>query len=161
MLGPVEFLAFAFPGNKFKGEIEPELEKLVENKQIKIIDLVFVYKDEKGNVITTELENIDKETSAFFDKLGVDISGLISEEDILNMAVDIPLNSSAVFILFEHVWAIKFRDAVLNANGKLLMDQHIPVALIEEALKAKEKVHISEKKNEVKRDCSVNIIVFE
>lgn len=161
MLGPVEFLALTFPGNKFKGEIAPELEKLVESKMIKIIDLVFVYKDEEGNIITSELENIDADTAKFFDKLGIDVSGLISEEDILKMAISLPANSSAAFLLFEHVWAIKFRDAVLNANGKLIMDKHIPVALIEEAFKAKEKDATIEKKNRPARDCTMNIIVFD
>ena len=137
MLGPVEFFAIEFPGNKFKGEIAPELQKLVDSKLIKIIDLVFVTKDAKGNTKSIELENIDSETGKFFHKLGVDVSGLISEEDIDTMAEMLSPNSSAAFLLFEHLWAVKLRDAVLNADGRLIADERIPVAVIEKALESK------------------------
>ena len=137
MLGPVEFFAIEFPGNKFKGEIAPELQKLVDSNMIKIIDLVFVTKDAKGFMKSIELENIDSETGKFFQKLGVDVSGLISEEDIDNMAEMLTPDSSAAFLLFEHLWAVKLRDAILNADGRMIADERIPVAVIEKALESK------------------------
>ncbi len=48
-MGPVEYLVVEFPGNKFKGEIVPALEELTDNGTIRIIDLVFVRKDEDGS----------------------------------------------------------------------------------------------------------------
>ena len=50
-LGPVHFMVVAFPGNKFKGEILPELGRLVENKTIRIMDLAFVKKDADGSIL--------------------------------------------------------------------------------------------------------------
>ena len=41
-MGPVDYLVVRFPGNKFSGEIAPELDRLVKNKIIRIIDLAFV-----------------------------------------------------------------------------------------------------------------------
>ena len=49
-IGPVEYIIVGFPGNKFNGEIAPELGKLVESGTIRILDLVFITKDADGNV---------------------------------------------------------------------------------------------------------------
>jgi hypothetical protein len=38
------------------------------------------------------------------------------------------------FMLFENVWATTFRDAVLNANGEIVMIERIPKAVIDELL---------------------------
>ncbi len=137
MLGPIEFFAIEFPGNKFKGEIAPELVKLVDSRMIRIIDLVFVIKDGKGNTKSIELEEIDSETGKFFNNLGIDVSGLISEDDIDTMAATLSPDSSAAFLLFEHLWALKLRDAIINADGRLIADERIPVAVIEKALESK------------------------
>ena len=129
-----------FPGNRFKGEIMPALEELVERKMIRIIDLVFMIKDAKGKAQSIELENVDKETAKFFGRLGVEVSGLISDEDIRKMMDAISPNSSAGILLFEHLWVKKFRDATINAKGRLVLDERIPVAVIEEALKSRQAV---------------------
>ena len=52
-MGPVDYIIVKFPGNKFSGEIAPELARLEQNKTIRIIDLAFVLKDQKGNVLIT------------------------------------------------------------------------------------------------------------
>ena len=49
-IGPVEYIIVGFPGNKFNGEIAPELGKLVESGTIRILDLVFITKDADGEV---------------------------------------------------------------------------------------------------------------
>ena len=139
MLGPIESLTIAFPGNKFKGEILPELQALVDKRLIKIIDFVFVMKDSKGNFEAIEVENYDKKTAEFFCKLCVDPAKLISEEDILKVGEALDKNSSAAILLFEHLWFKKFRDAILDAKGLLVADERIPVTIIEEAFKLAKK----------------------
>jgi len=44
----------------------------------------------------------------------------ITEEDIEEIAVDVPDNSSALIILFEHLWSLPFKEAVINAKGMML-----------------------------------------
>jgi uncharacterized membrane protein len=58
IMGPVDFLIVRFPGNKFSGEIAPELANLEKNGIIRVIDLVFVLKDTKGKVLITEAKNV-------------------------------------------------------------------------------------------------------
>ena len=50
--GPVQMWSFVFDGNKFKGEILPELERLKKAEVIRLIDLLVVRKDSTGAVAT-------------------------------------------------------------------------------------------------------------
>ena len=50
VVGPIEYIIVGFPGNKFNGEIAPELAKLIESGLVRILDLVVVTKDEAGEV---------------------------------------------------------------------------------------------------------------
>ena len=49
-LGPIELLVVKFPGNKFTGEVAPALKDLVEGGLIRVIDILFVHKDEAGEL---------------------------------------------------------------------------------------------------------------
>ena len=40
--GPIEYIIVGFPGNKFSGEIAPELAALVESGTIRVLDLIFI-----------------------------------------------------------------------------------------------------------------------
>ena len=82
-VGPIEYLVVAFPGNKFKGEIIPALAELVESETIRILDLVFIIKDEEGNVGAVELAELDPddEAAGMSDIADID-SGLLNEDDV-------------------------------------------------------------------------------
>ena len=41
-LGPIQMLTLAFPGNMFKGEILPELDRLKGEGVIRVIDMMIV-----------------------------------------------------------------------------------------------------------------------
>ena len=134
-VGPIEYLVVAFPGNKFKGEIIPALAELVENETIRILDLVFIIKDEEGNVAAVELGEVDPEDEAagMTDIADID-SGLLNEEDIALAAEALDLNSSAGLLVFENVWAARFAEAVRNADGQLVANERIPYDIVQAAL---------------------------
>src|SRR5262245_35429442 len=135
-LGPVELLAIEFPGNQFRGEIAPALQKLIEQGTIRIIDLVFVTRDESGVVTSRELSEIDSDVLVTWDPLVDDVLGLLSSEDVQQLGKSLDLNSSAAVMLFENTWATEFRDAVVRANGKLVLSERIPKVVIDEVLAA-------------------------
>ena len=81
-IGPVDYAVFAFPGNQFRGEIAPALADLVEAGTIRIIDLAFVGKNPDGDVVAFELTDIDPEVRAGLENLGVEVNGLLNEDDI-------------------------------------------------------------------------------
>ncbi|MGH3042988.1 MAG: DUF6325 family protein [Gaiellaceae bacterium] len=134
-IGPIEYVVVGFPGNKFKGEIVPALAELVENGTIRILDLVFVLKDEEGNVAAIELADLDPEdvAAAMADISEVD-AGLLNEEDIALAAESLEPNSSAGLLVFENVWATRFAEAVRNADGQLLANERIPHDVVQAAL---------------------------
>ena len=138
-IGPIEYLVVAFPGNKFKGEIIPALAELVENGTIRILDLVFIMKDEEGNVAAIELSDLDPEdeVAAMSDISDID-KGLLNEEDIQLAADSLEDNSSAGLLVFENVWAAKFAEAVRNADGQLLANERIPHDIVQAAMEAAE-----------------------
>jgi hypothetical protein len=138
-LGPVELLVVKFPGNQFKGEIIPALQELVDKGTIRIIDILFVSKDAEGRSATIELNDLDDERYAAFDPVVSDVNGLLTEDDVLQLTRRMENNSSAAVMLFENVWATRFRDAVVNANGEIIMIERIPRQVIDEVKAAREK----------------------
>jgi hypothetical protein len=133
-LGPIDFLALEFPGNNFRGEILLELQGLVESETIRILDLVIVLKDQDGQVVTRELQELDPHTVQVVDPLKVEVTSMITHDDLMAVAENLENNTTAAVMLFENLWAIKFKQALINANGKLISQQRIPHEVVEEAL---------------------------
>lgn len=135
-MGPVEYLVVEFPGNQFKGELVPALAELTDNGTIRIIDLVFIKKDAEGDISWFEFEALDDSVGADFDDLDGEVDDLLNEEDIAIAAEMLEPNSSAAMLVFENVWATRLRDAVVNANGRLVDNARIPAAIVNAALAA-------------------------
>jgi hypothetical protein len=135
-IGPVEMIVLGFPGNQFTGEIAPALADLVETGLIRIIDLVFVTKDEAGNVAAIELSDIDESTRVAFESVVAELTGLVSEEDVEDLAADLEPDNSAAILIFEHAWASTFVDAVRESGGELLTQMRIPREVIDEVTTA-------------------------
>jgi hypothetical protein len=133
-MGPVEYIVVSFPGNKFNGEIAPELITLVESGTIKVLDLLFIAKDAEGDVLAIELDDLDDLMG--FDRLPGEVGGLIGPEDIEFVGAQLEPNSSAALLIWEDVWAAPFAAAVLNSGGVLLQGARIPHEMIESALDA-------------------------
>ena len=132
--GPVDFLALEFTNDQLKGEIMPALMELVDKKIVRVIDLVVIQKDQDGMHEALELQQLKPEVIAIFDPLMVEISGIIQVEDIDSIAGQMENNTTAAVLLFENLWAIKFKEAVLRANGRLLAQERIPNEVVEEAM---------------------------
>jgi len=135
-IGPVEILVMSFPGNQFNGDVAPALAELVDTGLIKVIDLVFVAKDAAGDVAALELSELDEATSAAFTPHVEVPSGMLAEEDIEDLAAELAPNSSAAILMFEHVWATRFRDAVVESGGELVASIRVPKEAIDEVLAA-------------------------
>ena len=132
--GPIDFLALEFDNEKLKGEIMLALMELVENKIVRVIDLVVIQKDQAGMHEALELQQLAPEVIAIFDPLMVEISGIIQIEDVDAIAEQMENNTTAALLLFENLWAIKFKEALLRADGRLLAQERIPHEAVEEAL---------------------------
>jgi hypothetical protein len=137
MLGPIEIVVLAFPGNQFNGSALPELQKLVDNDTISIIDGVLALKDADGAVTFVEFEEITEDPdatalSALFDR----IDGLLSDEDVDTLVADLPLNCAAAVLVFEHTWVKPLRDALVSSGGIMLESIRVPGRVADEVLQA-------------------------
>ena len=132
--GPIDFIALEFKGNKFRGDILPELFDLVNREIIRIIDLVLIVKDEDGNVAVRELQELDPDTLAIVDPLHADVTSIITRQDIDALAEQLENDSTAGAMLIENLWAKKTMQAMLDANGRLVMFERIPHDVVVEAL---------------------------
>ncbi len=132
--GPIDYIVLEFENNKLKGEIIPAIVEQIENKTIKVIDLVIIQKDQDGNHAVVELQELDSETLAIYDPLQAEVTGLIQVEDIDAIAEKMGNGTTAAALLFENLWAIKFKEAVLRADGKLLEQVRLRHEDVEEAL---------------------------
>jgi hypothetical protein len=131
-LGPVEYIIVGFPGNRFTGEIAPELAKLVDQGTIRILDLIFISKADDGTVATFEFDQLDE--LAPFAAVDAEVGGLISSEDIEHAATLLEPNSSEALLIWEDVWATPLVEAMRRADAVLLEGARIPRELIQPAV---------------------------
>lgn len=130
--GPIELLVLEFPGNQFTGELVPALSELVDNGTIRIVDILFVEKDADGNVSEMELSDLTDSAYDVFEPIVDEQAGLLTHDDAVALTAMLAPNSSVGIMLFENVWARRFADAVVNANGHVIVNERIPRAVIEE-----------------------------
>jgi uncharacterized membrane protein len=142
--GPVEMVSIAFEGNRFSGEIFPELDRLKAAGVIRIVDLLLVRKDEAGAVAKMTASDLGFEEATQWGAWMGSMIGLaqggaegfdrgaiagaaeladghfFDEEDAFRLASAVPPGSSVAMMLIEHLWAIPLRDAIRRAGGEQL-----------------------------------------
>ncbi|WP_055530980.1 DUF6325 family protein [Streptomyces graminilatus] len=132
-VGPVEYVVVAFPGNRFRGEIAPELRALVASGTVRILDLTFVKKDADGVVSYVELDALDPTEASVFDDIEGEVGGLFTKEDLDLIAEELVPDSSAAVLLWEDTWAAGMAEAVRRAGGRLVAHERIPAEVVERA----------------------------
>jgi len=131
-LGPLEYSVIGFEGNRFNGEIAREIEKVVEKRIIRLVDVVFVTKDINGQAAVIEIDNKDDPRFAGFAPLLGDLMGLLTPEDIATLGESLRPNTSALILLFEHRWAEHVKDAITAAGGFLISRTTVPPEVLEQ-----------------------------
>jgi hypothetical protein len=126
--GPVQLLAVGFPaGSRFEGQIAEQLDRLESAGTIRILDFVFLHRDERTGTlvrmdyqdgadeghVTTMLEGIDG------DDAPQSASGAfrLTPGDIREAAEALEPGTSGAFIIFEHIWARGLKSAIAEVGG--------------------------------------------
>jgi Family of unknown function (DUF6325) len=131
-VGPVEYVVIGFPGNKFNGEIAPELGKLIDSGLVRILDLLIISKDASGGVSVFEFDQLDE--LAPFAQLDGEVGGVLSQEDIDYAAASLAPGSTVGLLVWEDVWAAPLADAIRGSGGVLLEGGRVPYELAQAAL---------------------------
>ncbi|MBS1863196.1 MAG: DUF1269 domain-containing protein [Actinobacteria bacterium] len=136
-MGPIDYLLVEWPGGVPNGEVAPHLVDLVDRGLINILDLVFLAKDEEGNVTFLDLERVGDEVVELAVFEGAS-SGLIDEEDRADAGAVLEPGTAAALLVFENAWAGPFAAAVRRSGGQLVASGRIPIQSMLAALEAAE-----------------------
>jgi hypothetical protein len=133
-LGPIDLLAMEFPSTNFTGEILGSVHELVEAGTIRVIDLVIIAKDDAGSLYVVGLHDLGPEASQALVLLHASINQMITLEDIEAIGEELAPNSTAAIMLWENVWALKTKQAMERANGRVIAFERIPHEAVRDAL---------------------------
>jgi Family of unknown function (DUF6325) len=131
-LGPLEYIVIGFEGNRFDGSIAHEIEKVVEKKIIRLVDVLFVAKDADGEALVLEIDAKDDPRFAGFAPLLEDRMAMFTPEDVEETAAMLPPDTAGLVLLFEHRWAEDLKDAIADAGGFLVGRTVVPPEILEE-----------------------------
>ena len=146
-LGPVQILVIGYGADsQFTGAALDELKRLTEHDVVRLVDLLFVHKNEDGSVEKVELTDTHElaklgavagaligfgaageegaEVGALAGAAGaVDEGSVFDSAEVWYVADAIPEGMSAAVAVIEHRWAIPLRDAVIASGGVALADE--------------------------------------
>lgn len=149
-LGPLHLVVVALKGQVFPYDIMEEARPLIASGLIRPAAFLMLRKDKEGRLSAIEGGNLQEEEEMLeINALLAVISGLrlgikgsakdraikaekavsrgdfgLQSEDIFKMGKELPLDSSALILIFEHIWAKKLKE-MFNRRGGVLVNQEI------------------------------------
>jgi hypothetical protein len=138
-IGPIDIVVIAYPADApMTGEAVPLVLDLVERGIIRILDVLFVMKDEDGTFSGFEAKDLDARGVGDLKEFEGASSGLLGDEDAATASQALEPGSAAVMIVYENRWAAPFAAAVRRNGGVVIENQRIPVQDVIDALDAVE-----------------------
>ncbi len=140
-IGPIQVIVFGFDRtDQFSGEVLQELARLRSRGMIRVIDVYLALKDAAGKLSHVEMTWLQEQEKIEFGTVvrklleaggapvapgsGPELMDLaarssgITPEDLRAAVAAIPPGRALGVLLFEHTWAIPFRDAIRRAGGR-------------------------------------------
>jgi uncharacterized membrane protein len=154
---PFQMLSIAFDGNRFKGEILPELERLKQEGVVRVVDLLAVRKDAAGAVAVLTASDLEWEEATRFGAyigtlVGFGAGGpegaergaiagaaeladghVFDDEDTERLISIVPEGSTIAILLLEHLWALPLLHAIERADGLELRNEWVAAERLVEA----------------------------
>jgi uncharacterized membrane protein len=137
-MGPVDYIVVEFPGNRMTGEAFPLLVDLVDRGLIRILDLVFIRKDEDGSVNALEIADLTGDGNLDLAVFEGAKSGLLGDDDIEEAAAAVEPGNSAGLLIYENAWAAPFAAALRRSGAQLVASGRLPVQALIASLEAAE-----------------------
>jgi Family of unknown function (DUF6325) len=138
-LGPIDVVVIAYPADApMRGDAVPIVVDLVERGIIRVLDVLFVMKNEDGSFSGFEAKDLEADEVGDLKVFEGASSGLLGEEDAATAAETLAPGSAAVMIVYENRWAAPFIAAVHRNGGVVVDSQRIPVQDVIDALDAVE-----------------------
>jgi len=138
-LGPIDMVVIGYPPDAPKtGEAVPILLDLVDRGIIRVIDALFVVKNDDGTFSGFDVADLDADSVGDLTEFAGASTGLIHDDDVAQVAAEIEPGTSAVMIVYENRWAAPFVAAVRRNGGVLVASERIGTQDLLDALDAAE-----------------------
>jgi hypothetical protein len=108
------------------GEAVPMLLDLVDRKIIRVLDALFVIKEQDGTFSGFDAVDLDSKGVGDLAVFEGATTGILGDEDVATAADALEPGSAAVMIIYENRWAAPFAAAVRRNGGRLVDFQRIP-----------------------------------
>jgi uncharacterized membrane protein len=143
-LGPIDIVVIGYPpGAPMTGEAVPIMLDLVDRGIVRVLDALFVIKEEDGTFSGVDLANLDADSAGDLTVFAGASTGLISDDDVAQIAAEIEPGSAAMTIVYENRWAAPFAAAVRRNGGRLIASERISTQDLIDALDAAEAAPLS------------------
>jgi uncharacterized membrane protein len=144
-IGPLQLLLVKFADTKHLGRISDEIKAARKSGVIRLVDLMIIYKDMNGVLQEKKFTDLAEAQKAEYGLLLRGLLGMraayktagevdqitaamslsptdfgITSAQVPQIAEKLPNGGSAILALFEHAWAVKLKEALLNAGGELV-----------------------------------------
>lgn len=137
--GPVDVVVIGYPADAPKtGDAVPILLELVDRGIIRVLDALFVQKNEDGTFSGFDLADLDEDTAGDLTVFAGASTGMLNDDDAALAAAEIEPGTAAVLIVYENRWAAPFISAVRRNGGELIANERIGVQELVDALDATE-----------------------
>lgn len=125
-LGPVDYLIVEWPpGKQPTGEGLKILADLTDRGLIRVLDLVFVQKEQDGTVSALALMDIDADGELDLVEFEGASSGMLDQADYDEAGGALEPGASAAILLYENRWARPFAAAVRRSGAQLVASGRI------------------------------------
>ena len=134
-MGPVDYVVLEWRGRRPADEVAPLLMELVERGIIRVLDIVFLTKNDDGSTSRLEFTELGDGHAAFTEFEGAS-SGILGDDEVDEAASVLEPGTSAAVLVWENAWAAPIATALRRSGGQLVASGRIPVQAILAALDA-------------------------
>jgi hypothetical protein len=143
-LGPIDIVVIGYPpGAPMTGEAVPIMVDLVDRGIVRVLDALFVIKEEDGTFSGIDVANLDAERAGDLTVFAGASTGLISNDDVALIAAEMEPGSAAFTIVYENRWAAPFAAAIRRNGGRLIASERVGAQDLMDALEAAEAAALS------------------
>jgi len=126
--GTVEMVVIEFPHDGVPDVFRDALNDLVRRPMVRLIDLVSVRRPVSGELEVAEAADVGERLGLE----GLDLvgGGLVGQEDIDEVVESLQPGTSALLMVFEHLWSKGLSDAIRSTGGLVLGTERIPTEVV-------------------------------
>jgi hypothetical protein len=131
--GPVDVVVLAAGEARLDGGVFAELERQAASGTIRVLDAMLLFKDEKGNRASLDLEDLPPDMKAAVGFIETGTRGMFDSQDAETLFEGMVPGSAVCALAIEHTWAVELVNAMHDAGVELAFNLRVPAPIVDEA----------------------------